>query len=86
MKEDEKLIRILFHLLGDGYGGKYGLAKPFYRNYTKELLDEFEEDLRVFGEVPHIRRETIVEIPSIIGYILKYIYKINFESHSSLRE
>lgn len=83
LKEDEKMVRIFFHLLGDGYGGKYGVAKPFYRNYTKELLDEFEETLKVFGEVPHIKRETIVEIPSVIGYILKYIYKINFESHKS---
>ena len=83
LKEDERIIRIFFHLLGDGYGGKYGVAKPFYRNYAKELLDEFEEDLKVFGEVPHIKRETIVEIPSVIGYILEHIYKVNFESHKS---
>lgn len=83
LKEDERMIRILFHLLGDGYGGKYGAAKPFYRNYTQELLDEFEEDLKVFGRVPHIKRETIVEIPHSIGYILEHIYKINFESHKS---
>lgn len=83
LKENEKMIRILFHLLGDGYGGKYGGGKPFYRNYCQELLDEFEEDLRVFGRVPFIRRETSVEIPSVIGYILKHIYKINFESHKS---
>ena len=83
LKEDERIIRIFFHLLGDGYGGKYGMAKPFYRNYTKELLDEFEKDLRVFGEVPHIKRETIVEIPSVIGYILEHIYKINFETYKS---
>jgi predicted transcriptional regulator len=83
LREDERMVKIFFHLLGDGYGGKYGFAKPFYRNYTKELLDEFEEDLKVFGEVPHIKRETIVEIPSVIGYILKHIYKVNFESHKS---
>jgi len=83
LKEDERMVRIFFHLLGDGYGGKYGLAKPFYRNYAKELLDEFEEDLKGFGEVPHIKRETIVEIPHVIGYILEHIYKINFESHKS---
>lgn len=83
LKEDKRMIRIFFHLLGDGYGGKYGVAKPFYRNYTKELLDEFEEDIRVFGKVPHIKRETIVEIPSVTGYILGHIYKINFESHKS---
>ena len=83
LREDERMVRIFFHLLGDGYGGKYGFAKPFYRNYTRELLDEFEEDLKVFGEVPHIKRETIVEIPSVIGYIFEYIYKVNFESHKS---
>lgn len=83
LKEDERMIRIFFHLLGDGYGGEYGKAKPFYRNYTKELLDEFANDLKVFGEVPYIKRETIVEIPSVIGYILKHVYKINFESHKS---
>jgi len=83
LKEDERMIRIFFHLLGDGYGGKYGAGKPFYRNYAKELLNEFGEDLKVFGEVPYIKRETIVEIPSVIGYILEHIYKINFESHKS---
>jgi len=83
LREDDRIIRIFFHLLGDGYGGKYGFAKPFYRNYAKELLDEFEGDLKVFGEVPHIKRETIVEIPSVIGYIFEHIYKINFESHKS---
>jgi predicted ArsR family transcriptional regulator len=85
LKEDERMIRIFFHLLGDGYGGKYGYGggKPFYRNYNRELLDEFEADLKVFGEVPHIKRETIVEIPKVIGYILKHIYKTDFESHKS---
>jgi len=83
LKEDKRMIRIFFHLLGDGYGGKYGAGKPFYRNYAKELLNEFGEDLKVFGEVPYIKRETIVEIPSVIGYILEHIYKINFESHKS---
>jgi len=85
LKEDERMIRIFFHLLGDGYGGKYGYGggKPYYRNYTKELLDEFEEDLKVFGRVPHIKRKTIVEIPKLIGYILEHIYKINFETHKS---
>lgn len=85
LREDERMIRIFFHLLGDGYGGKYGRGggKPYYRNYTKELLDEFKKDLKVFGEVPHIKRKTIVEIPKVIGYILEHIYKINFESHKS---
>lgn len=85
LKEDERMIRIFFHLLGDGYGGKYGYGggNPFYRNYTKNLLDEFEKDLKVFGKVPHIKRATIVEIPHVIGYILKHIYKINFESRRS---
>ena len=83
LREDERMVRIFFHLIGDGYGGKYGAGKPFYRNYAKELLDEFEKDLKVFGEVPCIKRETIVEIPSVIGYILEHVYKINFESYKS---
>lgn len=85
LRENERMIKIFFHLLGDGYGGKYGYGggKPYYRNYTEELLDEFEEDLKVFGEVPHIKRKTIVEIPKVIGYIFEHIYKISFESHKS---
>lgn len=83
LHEDRRMIRTVFHLLGDGCAGGYGKARPYYRNFTPELLDEFEKDLQVFGGVPFIRRETRVEIPSVVGYILEHIYRIDFGTHKS---
>ena len=51
IKESSQLTRLLFHLLGDGYSGKKG-QNAGYRNTCKELLEEFKEDLKIFGDVP----------------------------------
>lgn len=83
--EDERMIRILFHLLGDGYGGeKLGASGlPFYRNTSQSMLDRFEKDLNVFGEIPVNRYKTRVQFPKVIGYLLKHFYGIEFETYKS---
>ena len=84
-KEDERMIRVLIHLIGDGYGGSEvgGNGLPFYRNYAPELLDEFQKDLNVFGEVPYNRRETLVQFPKVVTYILRHLYNIKFDTYNS---
>lgn len=87
--EDKRLIRIVTHLLCDGYdGGKRHL--PVYNNTEKVLIDLFINDLTVFGDVPYRIREHDnnwksnrrlyrVEFPRIFTHILRHIYKINFK-------
>lgn len=85
--EDERLIRIYSHLIGDGFGGgkykrKYGgnfYINPAYTNTSEELIDSFIEDLKVFGKVPYDKRDYgtywKVIIPFTIKYILENIYQ-----------
>ncbi|MFC1690985.1 LAGLIDADG family homing endonuclease [Nanoarchaeota archaeon] len=92
IKEDSRLLKIMAHLLGDGsVGGGFGSNLPKgkqhseYRNFTPELLDGFERDLSVFGEVPttkNYERGTLI-IPNLIGYILEHIYNIKFDTFNS---
>ena len=80
--EDERLIRILTHLMCDGYsGGSKHL--PTYVNTEKELIKLFVNDLSVFGNVSvSIRKRKTpkgnkhyysVEFPRIFKHILKEI-------------
>ena len=90
--EDKRLLKILAHLIGDGsVGGGFGSKLPKgkqhseYRNFAPELLDQFEDDLQVFGEVKTTKNYAHghVIIPNVIGYILQHIYKIKFDSFNS---
>jgi len=85
--EDERLIRIVTHLICDGYdGGKKHL--PVYINTEKQLIKDFIDDLLVFGDVPINFRERkpkkgrklsyTLEFPRIFTHILRKIYKIEF--------
>jgi len=85
-------MRIIAHLLGDGsVGGGFGSNLPKgkqhseYRNFNFGLLDSFERDLSVFGEIPiskNYRHGSII-FPNLVGYILKHIYKIKFDCFNS---
>ncbi len=88
--EDERLVRIVTHLLCDGYdGGKRHL--PTYNNTEKILIKHFIEDLSVFGSVPIKLIEYVqpkgkkllyrVEFPRIFAHILRHIYKIKFHGN-----
>tara|TARA_Y100000310_G_scaffold325361_1_gene388720 strand:+ start:60 stop:1283 length:1224 start_codon:yes stop_codon:yes gene_type:complete len=88
--EDERIVRIVFHLLADGFGSSYGRinedgkfgGNPYYRNTRSELRSEFKEDLEFFGDVPINLNTDMVVFPKVISYILKYFYKIEFGTHT----
>ncbi|MBI2667434.1 hypothetical protein HYX17_01540 [Candidatus Woesearchaeota archaeon] len=86
-KEDKRIIRIVFRLIGDGHGGgevSEGRV-PLYSNSCNELIEQFINDLNFFGKV-RIRRYKSrygkkcnhIEFPKVIGHILKYLYNIDF--------
>ncbi len=90
--EDSRLLKILAHTLGDGHiSGAFGTNLPKgkshseYRNFSKELLDSFRKDLTAFGKVNSAidYNHGHVIIPNLIGYILKHIYQINFDTFNS---
>jgi DNA-binding HxlR family transcriptional regulator len=86
-KEDERIIRILFHLMGDGHGGG-DVCKgrvPVYSNTSRTLINELKRDLRFFGKVKireYKRRRKgknlliDLEFPKVIGHVLKHLYNI----------
>lgn len=90
--EDKQLLKIVAHMLGDGsVGGGFGSKLPKgkqhseYRNFAPELLDQFEKDLAVFGDViisKNYEHGHII-ISNSIGYILQHIYNIKFDSFNS---
>lgn len=81
--EDERLVRIFFHLAGDGYGGRFGGAKPFYYNTNSAVMDEFVSDLSVFGKVRTWFEEGKFRVffSKVVAHVIKHIYKTNFMSH-----
>jgi len=86
LMEDERLVRIYSHLIGDGFGGgKYNrktggnfYANPAYTNTSLKLIDNFVKDLEVFGKVPYDKRDYgtyyKVIVPFVIKYLLEYVY------------
>ena len=90
-KEDERIIRILFHIIGDGYGSCYGkkndkgkfTGNSYYRNTRIELREEFRNDLSFFGEVPVRLNIDMLCFPKIIPQILKNLYGIEFDTYNS---
>ncbi|MBI2545602.1 hypothetical protein HYV81_00280 [Candidatus Woesearchaeota archaeon] len=90
--EDERLLRAVAHLLGDGFvGGGFGSKLPQgkqhseFRNFAPELLDSFHRDLSVFGNVPVTKnyQHGSLVIPNSIGYILCHLYRIKFDTFNS---
>lgn len=81
--EDERLLRIFFHLAGDGYAGRFACGVPHYYNTSATLRKEFVKDLKVFGDTPVNLQESGARIrfPMIIGYLMKHIYHTSFLSH-----
>ena len=94
--EDERLVRIFTHLIGDGYGGgiydksdgtKFYIL-PTYTNTSPDLIKEFISDLKIFGNVPFNKRYGYsknkqyekVLIPLSIKYILEHIYEVELSA------
>jgi transcriptional regulator with XRE-family HTH domain len=82
IKESAELIRVMFHLLGDGYAGKKG-ENSNYKNTAKELLEEFKSDLQIFGDVPVYEQELSIKFPRFVADVLSNYYGIRFETFDS---
>lgn len=89
--EDERLIRIVTHILCDGYvGGGAGTGSPQgksssgYRNFELSLLNQFQRDLSVFGEIESSKnyKKGYILFPNAIRYIFEEIYNIDFGTFS----
>ena len=83
IKESPELVRLLFHLLGDGYSGKKG-ENANYRNTCKELLEEFKDDLKIFGDIPIYEQEYSIKFPRILAEIIEDFYQINSKTFDSV--
>lgn len=92
--EDDRLVRIVSHLLCDGYdGGNRHL--PTYNNTEKNLIDSFSKDLSTFGVVPiklikydqNSEGKKLlyrIQFPRIFTHILRKLYNIKtFNSKKS---
>ena len=81
--EDERLVRIFFHIAGDGYGGQFGGARPFYYNTNLAVMEEFVNDLKVFGDVYTWFEEGKFRVffSKVAAHVIKHIYKTNFMSY-----
>ncbi|MBU1946340.1 MAG: ArsR family transcriptional regulator [Nanoarchaeota archaeon] len=92
LPEDERLIKIIGHFLGDGHvSGGFGSGLPKgkshseYRNFSLLLLDSFENDLQVFGKITLSKdyKHGHIVVPNLIGYILEHLYGIKFDCFNS---
>jgi len=82
IKESPEFVRLLFHLLGDGYaGGKNNNAN--YRNTCKELIDEFKNDSNIFGDVPVYEQESSIKFPSVLAKIIESFYNVDSRTYNS---
>ena len=84
--EDSSLVRIIVHLIGDGFLSKeYASNKrPVYTNSSPFLLDQFATTLsKVFGDVSSclyrysgssVKTRSYVAFSQWIGYVLKHWY------------
>lgn len=83
IKESPELTRLLFHLLGDGYGGGKGNSAG-YKNIRNELLKEFKEDLKIFGDVPIYEQQYSIKFPRLIANIIVNFYNVNPRTFDSI--
>jgi transcriptional regulator with XRE-family HTH domain len=82
IRESPELIRLLFHLLGDGYSGNKN-ENANYRNTCNELLEEFKDDLKIFGYVPVYEQENSVKFPRVLAEVIENFYKVNSRTFDS---
>ena len=83
ISESPEFIRLLFHLLGDGYsGGKGDMAN--YRNICNELLNEFKNDLKIFGEVPIYEQQYSIKFPRVLAQVIENFYEVDSRTFNSV--
>lgn len=87
IKESPTLYRLASHIMGDGSASKGKM--PYYSNTCKELLKEFKNDLKYFGESSLIEymnnnKVTLISFPKVIADVVQYILKISFIKRNRL--
>lgn len=87
IKERPELYSIVFHMIGDGNASPR--HSPYYSNKCKELINEFENHLQIFGDVEiklKIREDGLIYLnfPKVITDVLSYILKTKFTHPTSL--
>jgi len=78
-RESPAFYRVVAHMIGDGSAP--GNKVPYYANTCRELINQFREDLNIFGEVRTYDRKLTVPIlsfPKVITDILAYILDVKF--------
>lgn len=84
--ESEALFRIIAHLIGDGNDSH----TPYYANTCKVLRSQFEEDLKIFGNVENYESNSeltpCINFPKTITNILRYVLDIRFTHPNKLPE
>lgn len=98
IKEDERILRLVAHLIGDGHAdGAFGTNLPkgksssHYANTNLNVIKSFQKDLKFFGSFKtNIKMAKVNEhkiykigIPNLVGYILTHIYNVNFDCFNS---
>ncbi len=88
IKESPQLYSVAFHLIGDGNASKR--HSPFYCGPDKELIEEFERCLQIFGDV-EVKRKIrlfnglmVTYFPKAVADILSHIMRIRFTHPDSL--
>jgi len=86
IKIDKRLVRLIAHMLADGYEGtshgNYN-KRGSYCNTRKELIKDFKNCLTLFGKVPtniwrnNFKKADTIFFPAVVTYILKHICNTN---------
>ncbi len=87
IRETPELYSVVFHVVGDGNASPR--HSPYYSNKCKELINEFENHLQIFGNVEiklKIREDGLIYLnfPKVITDILSYILKTKFTHPTNL--
>ncbi len=81
IKEKPEIASLIAHLIADGYAGK--MNTQYYRNTNNGCLDDFEANLKIFGDVPTVRYADKITFPIVVSHILRHIYKVNFGTYDA---
>jgi len=78
-QESPAFYRVVAHMIGDGSAP--GRKVPYYANTCRELINQFRDDLNIFGEVRTYDGKLtvpIISFPKVITDILSYILDVKF--------
>lgn len=82
IKENINIIKIVAHLIGDGFGGSKRNQAAYF-NKNKKVLEDFKMSLESLGNIPVTKIGNLLRFPKIVADILSHIYKIKFGTFES---